>query len=130
MEQVRKADPKFTDFVPRTATEAVDTYIRCRKNGLKPMLVPECLIECARGLPESEMGMFEQWIVNPNSKSMDKLTLVPDTIRAENEKIYLDNVKRMESELPPLPLASDDEKQLMEQPDSRLPEARLSTLST
>ena len=130
MEHVRKQDPTFTAFVPRTAAEAVDRYIRCRKNGLKPMLVPECLIECARGLPESEIAMFEQWVVNPNSESMDKLTLVPDTIRAENEKIFRENAKRMESELPPLPPASDDEKQLMEQPDSRLPEARLSTLST
>ena len=112
MEQVRKADPKFTAFVPRTAAEAVDRYIRCRKNGLKPMLVPECLIECAKGLDEKQLGLFEQWVVNPNSKSMDKLTLVPDTIRAENEKIYLETLKRVESELPPLPLASDDEKQL------------------
>ena len=55
--------------------------------------------------------MFEDWIVNPNSSSMDDLKLVPDTIRADNEKIYLENVKRVESELPPLPhMDVDDEK--------------------
>ena len=108
MEDVRKADPKFTGFVPRTAADAVDRYVRCRKNGLKPMLVPECLIECARGLNEEQLTMFEDWIVNPNSSSMDKMKLVPDTIAAETEKIYLENVKRVESELPPLPV--DDEK--------------------
>ena len=42
MENVRKQDPTFTNFVPATAAEAVDRYVRCRKNGLKPMLVPEC----------------------------------------------------------------------------------------
>ena len=112
MDQVRKSDPKFTAFVPRTAAEAVDRYVRCRKNGLKPMLVPECLIECARGLNEEQLDLFEQWVINPNSSSMDDLKLVPDTIAAENEKIYLENLKRMESELPPLPLKMDvdDEK--------------------
>ena len=112
MEDVRKADPKFTAFVPRTAADAVDRYVRCRKNGLKPMLVPECLIECARGLNEEQLTMFEDWIVNPNSSSMDKMKLVPDTIAAENEKIYMENLKRVESELPPLPLdkMDDDEK--------------------
>ena len=115
MEDVRKADPKFTGFVPRTAADAVDRYVRCRKNGLKPMLVPECLIECARGLNEEQLTMFEQWIVNPNSSSMAKMKLVPDTIRADNEKIYLENVKRVESELPPLPMDVDDEKVSLEE---------------
>ena len=109
MEDVRKADPKFTDFLPRTAADAVDRYVRCRKNGLKPMLVPECLIECARGLPEKELGLFEQWIINPND-DFENMKLVPDTIRADNEKIYQANVKRVEAELPPLPLDVDDEK--------------------
>ena len=130
MEQVRKQDPKFTAFVPQTAADAVDRYIRCRKNGLKPMLIPECLIECAKGLPGKELGMFEDWIINPNSSDMNKLDLVPDKIACENEKIYLEAVERVETKFPPLPMPSDDEKQLMEQPDSRLLEDRLHTLST
>ena len=130
MDQVLRSDPTFTAFVPRTAADAVDRYTRCRKNGLKPMLIPECLIECAKGLPEKELGMFEDWVINPNSSSLDKLDLVPDTIAGENEKIYLENLKRVEAALPPLPLPSDDEKQLTEQPDSRSPEDRLRTLST
>ena len=81
MEDVRKADPTFTGFVPRTAIEAVDRYVRCRKNGLKPMLVPECLIECAKGLSEPELGKFEDWIINPNG-DLSEVSLVPaDAIR-------------------------------------------------
>ena len=109
MEDVRRADPKFTGFVPRTAADAVDRYVRCRKNGLKPMLVPECLIACAQGLPEKELSKFEQWIVNPNGDLSD-LKLVPDTIAADNEKIYLENLMRLE--LPPLPLEEDEKESL------------------
>ena len=32
--EVWKADPLFTNFVPKTAVEAVDRYIRCRRKGL------------------------------------------------------------------------------------------------
>ena len=73
MEDVRKADPTFTAFVPRTAAEAVDRYVRCRKNGLKPMLVPECLIQCAQGLNEEQIELFENWIINPNGAITGKL---------------------------------------------------------
>ena len=107
MEDVRKQDPCFTNFVPRTAAEAVDRYGRCRKNGLKPMLVPECLIASAVGLRGVELDQFESWIINPN-EDLNDVELVPtDTIRKYNEKIYLDNVARVMG--PPLP-AEDDEK--------------------
>ena len=66
MEDIRKADPTFTGFVPRSAREAVDRYVRCRRNGLKPMLVPECLIACAAGLRHEQLELFESWIINPN----------------------------------------------------------------
>ena len=77
MEDVRKQDPCFTNFVPRTAAEAVDRYVRCRKNGLKPMLVPECLIACAKGLTGVELDHFEAWIINPND-DLSKVELVPE----------------------------------------------------
>ena len=107
MEAIRKQDPTYTNFVPTTAAEAVDRYVRCRKNGLKPMLVPECLIACAVGLRGVELDRFESWIINPN-EDLNHVELVPtDTIRKCNEKIYLDNVARVMG--PPLP-AEDDEK--------------------
>ena len=127
MEDVRKADPKFTNFVPRTATEAVDRYVRCRRNGLKPMLVPECLIECAKGLDEKQLDLFEAWCICPD-RSLDNVKLVPaDTIRLANEAIYRENCKRIGE--PPLPLSQDDEK-LTEQPGSTSSEDQSSTRST
>ena len=129
MEDVRKSDPTFTGFVPRTAVEAVDRYVRCRKNGLKPMLVPECLIECAKGLDAKELDMFENWIINPNG-SLDEMDIVPcDQISKANEAEYIENCKRNNykwgpdpSTLPPVPFGFvDDEKVdvvIKEQPDS------------
>ena len=112
MEDVRKQDPTFTNFVPRTAAEAVDRYVRCRRNGLKPMLVPECLIACAVGLKGRELDKFEKWIINPNA-DLDKVKLVrDDSIRLHNEKIFKENLLRLET--PPLPRESDDEKKMME----------------
>ena len=109
MQDVRKQDPTFTNFVPRTAAEAVDRYVRCRRNGLKPMLVPECLIACAAGLKGRELDNFETWIINPVA-DLSKVKLVrDDSIRLYNNKIYQENLKRLE-ETPPLPCESEDEK--------------------
>ena len=132
MQDVRKADPSFTKFVPRSAIEAVDRFVRCRKNGLKPMLVPECLIECAKGLSEPELGKFEDWIINPNG-SLDGVKLVPcDKIAHENESVYIENCKKYEELLSPvrglrlvpapdpasLPPVPDEKEMEEEQPDS------------
>ena len=75
MLSVLKADPTFTNFRPLTAEDAVDRFVRCRRNGLKGYLVPECLIACAQGLPTSELGKFEAWIINPNA-DLSSLKLV------------------------------------------------------
>ena len=116
MEDIRKQDPTYTNFVPKTAAEAVDRYVRCRKNGLKPMLVPECLIACAVGLKGDELDKFENWIINPNA-DLSKIELVPEnTIRLYNNKVYEENVKRLEDgwdrAVPPVPRVpdADDEK--------------------
>jgi len=121
MQDIRKQDPTFTNFVPRTAAEAVDRYVRCRRNGLKPMLVPECLIACARGLQGSELDKFENWIINPTC-DLDNVELVPmNSIREHNDAVFEENAARIEAgladEIPPLPrspsptsIPSDDEK--------------------
>ena len=107
MQDVRKQDPTFTNFVPKTAAEAVDRFVRCRKNGLKPMLVPECLIACAGGLKGTELDKFEDWIINPNA-DLDNVELVPfDSVRLANDAVYQTNL--LKHTTPPLP-ADDDEK--------------------
>ena len=111
MQEIRKQDPTFTNYVPRTAAEAVDRYVRCRRNGLKPMLVPECLIACARGLPPTELENFENWIINPND-DLDNVKLVPEnSIRLANEAVYKECLARIEDDIPPLPRGiAEDEK--------------------
>ena len=132
MENVRKQDPTFTNFVPATAAEAVDRYVRCRKNGLKPMLVPECLIECARGLVGPELDKFENWIINPNADLSGVQMCEQKEICESNDRIFKANLRRVEDameldeklqpedEVPPLPaeydtmfdIELDDEKML------------------
>jgi hypothetical protein len=111
MQDVRKQDPTYTNFVPKTAAEAVDRYVRCRKNGLKPMLVPECLIACAGGLKGAELDKFEDWIINPNA-DLDEVDLVPfDSVRLANDAVYHANL--LKHTTPPLPAEfadEDDEK--------------------
>ena len=142
MDAVRKTDPTFTNYVPKTAAEAVDRYVRCRNNGLRPMLVPECLIACARGLKGKELDMFESWVINPQGDLDDVKLVETKSIREANDKIFEENLARITSqglafgsELPPLPAdvrrevpsleRLQDEKEEKEAPeDALLPSTR------
>ena len=108
-----KVDPTFTNFVPKTAAEAVDRYVRCRNNGLKPMLIPECLIECARGLKEDELNKFEQWIINP-SGDLSEVDLVEQKgIREANDAVFQETLARVTASMQKAELEvakQDDEK--------------------
>ena len=111
MLSVRKQDPLFINFVPGTAEEAVDRYVRCKRRGLKQYLIPECLISCAQGLSPEELEKFERWIVNPEGNTDDKMELVETKqLQADNAAIFEENARRVESllapEIPPLPLPS------------------------
>ena len=111
--EVWRADPTFTNWIPKTAVEAVDRFTRCQRNGLRPMLVPECLIACAHGLCGEQLDLFEAWIINPGG-SLENLDLIEQSaIRAANDKIFEENAARIEAhwtnDLPPVPDA-DDEK--------------------
>ena len=123
MLSVRKTDPRFTNFVPKTAEEAVDRFVRCRRNGLKAYLVPECLINCAQGLSATELNKFERYIINPNADLSNMEIVEQKAIRESNDCIFAENLKRVEAqlgpgpdEIPPLPMevSSDDEKEPME----------------
>ena len=114
MLSVRKQDPLFINFVPKNAEEAVDRYVRCKRRGLKPYLIPECLISCAQGLSPEELEKFERWIVNPEGNTDDKMELVETKqLQAENAAVFEENAKRVESlllrgeELRSYPLVTD-----------------------
>jgi len=109
----RLADPSFTNFKPQTAYGAVDRFTRCQRNGLKAIMIPECLIECSRELPPGELDMFEEWIINPNGLDFSK-SVPDDRIQRDNEIMYLRNRQEREHTplpvLPPLPPVDADEK--------------------
>ena len=87
MSELWKVDPPYTNYVPTTAEEAVERFVRCRNNGLKPMLYPECLIQCSRGLDEGQIARFEEWIINPGGPISGDL--VPTTeISDSNDAIF------------------------------------------
>jgi len=80
MEAVRRANPKYTNFKSRTAVDAVEQFCNMQRNGLNAMRIPEALIECAAGLCDREMDLFETWIVNPSDvKGMDAAVSGPRT---------------------------------------------------
>ena len=125
MLNVRKSDPTFTNFVPRTAAEAVDRFVRCRNNGLKPMLIPECLITCAKGLTGKELDMFESWVINPNGAIPAGVKLVEQREICEaNDAVFQQNLERFEQmsidEEPPLP-AEDDDVSMQDVDDEKMP---------
>ena len=109
MLSVRLRDPSFVNFVPKTAEEAVERLARCRRNGLHPYMVPECIIECSKALTEDQLDLFEEYVVNP--QGVDTKNIVPfDGVRQANEKEHnrLALLQDNGDEVPPLPV--DDEK--------------------
>ena len=117
MLSVRKKDPLFINFVPRTAEEAVDRYQRCKARGLKPYLIPECLISCASGLPPEELEKFETWIINPEGGADDPNIELVETkqMQKNNSKVFQENADRVEKLIldacPPLPPPRDQDEE-------------------
>ena len=121
--EVYKADPRFTNFVPKTAIEAVDRYTRCRNKGLSAMMIPECLIECAVGLPPDEVDKFEAWLINP-SGDLSACKLIEDrTICADNDRIFEENLERVSRKIALAEMKNDndedsEDEKLIEEEDS------------
>ena len=110
MLRVRLRDPSFVNFVPKNAEEAVERLARCRRNGLHPYMVPECIIECGKALTDEQLDLFEEYVVNP--QGVDTKNIVPfDSVQKANEQEHerLALLQEDGSEIPPLPFV-DDEK--------------------
>ena len=99
MLSVRKQDPLFINFVPKTAEEAVDRFIRCKNRGLKAYLIPECLIACAQALDDIESEKFERWIINPEGDLPEHGKLVRSDLNQRNLKVFEESAKRVEEKL-------------------------------
>ena len=111
MSELWKVDPTYTNYVPTTAEEAVERFVRCRNNGLKPMLYPECLIQCSRGLDEGQIARFEEWIINPGGPISGNLVHTTK-INDANDAIFAKTLARVTSKMEDEKLSedSDDEK--------------------
>ena len=95
MEAVRRADPNFVGYRSRTAVDAVERFRRMQKNGFPPTMIPEALIECAKGLSGTETDMFTDWIICPNDvKGIDAAI-----ISRENLLVHKEMVRDQEQEL-------------------------------
>ena len=119
MEAVRRANPKFTNFNSRSATDAVEQFCRMQRNGLPAVRIPEALIECAQSLNDAEMDLFEQWIVNPNDAKGIDASIIGAANAQEHARLVHEHECRHalinESVADPAPAAAcstDDEKTL------------------
>ncbi len=99
MLSVRKQDPLFINFVPKTAEEAVDRFIRCKNRGLKAYLIPECLIKCAQALDDVESEKFERWIINPEGDLPGPGKLVRSDLNRQNLEVFEDLARCVEEKL-------------------------------
>ena len=143
MEDYRKADPNFVNFVPKRASEAIDLFYRFKRLGLRPEHHPETFVWCGRALDDDEGARFEEWIVAPQGVSAPNDTSAADAaiekerltlLREAEERDRADNAIAEEPELddglpmelPPLVrqasgdyAPSDDEKIEMVSPSER-----------
>ena len=124
MLSVRKQDPLFINFTPTTAEEAVDRFLRCKKRGLRAFMIPECLIECAKGLPEDEAVKFENWLINPSQEEPEENVLVRINTNEQNQAIFEKCAQRCEKMI--AAAAENPINRLMnEQEDEKVPEEPL-----
>ena len=105
MQAVRHADPKFTNYTSHTAAEAVGQFCRFQCNGLPHTQIPEALIECAKGLNDAELDLFEQWIVNPNDVKGIDAAVIGKQNHAEHLRLVKEQEDRLRNEQ-----NEDDEK--------------------
>ena len=86
----RRADPTFTNFVPKTCEEAIDLFTRHRKLGLTADMYPECFVHCARELPDAEIDKFHRFIITPNEdieKGGEQPTLIDKQLEEERQQL-------------------------------------------
>jgi len=67
MEEIKKLNPSYTDWIPKTAVEAIGLFYKKKELGqIKWDDVDITFRELARGLDQSEFNTFVRWITNPS----------------------------------------------------------------
>ena len=93
----RRADPKYVNFVPETAADAIDLFNRHRNLGLTADLYPECFVHCARKLPDKELDKFHRFIINPTGdieKGGEAPTELDRQLEEERKKLEQEAITR------------------------------------
>ena len=113
MEDFRKADPTYINFVPKTAAEAIDLFWRMRKLGLKSENFPEAFCWASRELDGVEGAKFEDWLVAPQGVSFSAEVI--KKVDPNQEAIRLQLLKEAEERdlkdrMERLKIDEDDEK--------------------
>ena len=131
MEDYRRADPTYINFIPKTAAEAIDLFWRMRRLGLKAENFPEAFVWSSRELNEEEGAKFEEWLVAPQGVSftaevLKKVDPAQEAIRLKlveeaEERDLKDRMERLrieEEDDEKSPISSlDPEQQHMDSPD-------------
>ena len=105
----RRADPKYVNFVPKTAVDAIDLFNRHRNLGLTADLYPECFVHCARELPDEELDKFHRFIVNPTGdieKGGETVTELDRQLEEERKQLEQEAINR---DMKQLTIAEDDD---------------------
>ena len=119
MEAVRLANPKYTNYTSRSAVDAVGQFCRFQRNGLPHTQIPEALIECAKGLNEPELDLFEQWIVNPNDVKGIPASVIGKANHEEHLRLVQEQEDRLRNNQ-----TQDDEKCIDSAPLEACPELK------
>ena len=86
----RRADPRYVNFIPKTAVDAIDLFNRHRNLGLTADLYPECFVHCARSLPDTELDKFHSFIINPAGdieKGGERVTEIDKELELERKQL-------------------------------------------
>ena len=106
----RRADPKYVNFVPMTAADAIDLFNRHRSLGLTADLYPECFVHCARKLSDEELDKFHRFIINPTGdieKGGEKPTELDRQLEDERKQLEQEALNR---DMKQASIAEEDEK--------------------
>ena len=124
----RKADPKYTAWVPHTAEEAIDLFFRFKRGGLRPEHHPETFVWVSRALNVEEGEKFEEWLCAPQGVS-DSTTMaytVDPRIEAERLQLVKEAEARDAADRRDEMTISEEEHDEKEEPDVEMftPSAR------
>lgn len=108
----RKADPKYTGFIPKTAAEAIDLFVRFRNLGVPVTQWPETFVSVSQALEPSELDLFREWLVCPQGEPRkDGQMYEPCAeIEAERRELARQADARDDEKLDRRARARDDEK--------------------